>query len=140
MFYLMFCFQCFKIFFDLFHIFFQEHQAEADGQQQAGEPDGLCAAKVQRQAAQARAQRKQEDDAPVIKGFFQVAAFWVRYNDTSNPAGKLFTELHKNRPAHWVQTDIIRAPVPVCGGVVRDVAAFCFPGQYGWIRVCVEYA
>ena len=22
-------------------------------------------------------------------------------------------ELHKNRPAHWVQTDIIRAPVPV---------------------------
>ena len=71
MFYLMFCFQCFKIFFDLFHIFFQEHQAEADGQQQAGEPDGLCAAEIQRQAAQARAQRKQEDDAPVIKGFFQ---------------------------------------------------------------------
>ena len=67
----MFCFQCFEIFFDLFHIFFQEHQAEADGQQQAGEPDGLCAAEVQRQAAQARAQRKQEDDAPVIKGFFQ---------------------------------------------------------------------
>ena len=56
----MFCFQCFEIFFDLFHIFFQEHQAEADGQQQAGEPDGLCAAEVQRQAAQARAQRKQE--------------------------------------------------------------------------------
>ena len=75
-----------------------------------------------------------------ISPFFQVAAFGVRYNDTSNPAGKLFTELHKNRPAHWVQTDIIRAPVPVCGGVVWDAAASCFPGQYGWIRVCVEYA
>lgn len=69
----MFCFQCFEIFFDLFHIFFQEHQAEADGQQQAGEPDGLCAAEIQRQAAQARAQRKQEDDAPVIEGFFRAA-------------------------------------------------------------------
>lgn len=35
---------------------------------------------------------------------------------------------------------IIRAPVPVCGGVVWDATASCFPGQYGWIRVCVEYA
>ena len=29
----MLCFQLFKILFELFHIFFQEHQAEADGQQ-----------------------------------------------------------------------------------------------------------
>ena len=65
----MFCFQCFEIFFDLFHIFFQEHQAEADGQQQAGEPDGLCAAEIQRQAAQARAQRKQRM-MPSNKGIF----------------------------------------------------------------------
>ena len=35
---------------------------------------------------------------------------------------------------------IIRAPVPVCGGVVWDATASCFPGQYGWIRACVEYA
>ena len=70
--------------------------------------------------------------------FFQAAAFWVRYNDTSNPAGKLFTQLHKNRPAHWVQTDIIRAPVPVCGGAAGDVAAFGFPGQYGWNPLFVE--
>ena len=39
-----------------------------------------------------------------------------------------------------VKTDIIRVPAPACGGVVWDAAAFCFPGQYGWIRVCVEYA
>ena len=34
----------------------------------------------------------------------------------------------------------IRAPVPGCDGVVWDAATFCFPGQYGWIRACVEYA
>lgn len=43
-----------------------------------------------------------------------------------------------NRPAHWVQTDIIRAPVPVCGGAAGDVAAFGFPGQYGWNPLFVE--
>ena len=49
----MLCFQLFKILFELFHIFFQEHQAEADGQQKAGEPDGLGPAEIQRHAAEA---------------------------------------------------------------------------------------
>ena len=55
-------FQLFKILFDLFHIFFQEHQAEADGQQKAGEPDGLGTAEIQCHAAEGCAQREQEDD------------------------------------------------------------------------------
>ena len=57
MFYLMFCFQCFEIFFDLFHIFFQEHQAEADEEQQAGKPDGPAAHGGQCKAAEAGTQR-----------------------------------------------------------------------------------
>ena len=46
----------------------------------------------------------------------------------------------KPKEVRWLWYPYIRAPVPVCGGVVCDAAASCFPGQYGWIRVCVEYA
>ena len=65
----MICFQLLDIFFDLLDVFFEEHQPEADGQQQAGEPDGLGPAEVQRHAAEGRTQREQEDDGKVVERF-----------------------------------------------------------------------
>ena len=58
----MLCFQLFKILFDLLDVLFEEHQPEADGQQKAGEPDGLGPTEIQRYAAEGCAQREQEDD------------------------------------------------------------------------------
>ena len=62
-------FQFFNVLFQLLDVFLEEHQAEAHGQQQAGEPDRLCAAEPQRHAAQACAQREQEDDGEIVEGF-----------------------------------------------------------------------
>ena len=49
-------------FFQLLNVFFQEHQAEADEEQQAGKPDGPAAHGGQCKAAEAGTQREQEDD------------------------------------------------------------------------------
>ena len=54
-------------FFQLLDVLFQEHQAEADEEQQAGKPDGPAAHGGQCKAAKAGTQREQEDDGEVVK-------------------------------------------------------------------------
>ena len=54
-------------FFQLLNVLFQEHQAEADEEQQAGKPDGPAAHGGQCKAAEAGTQREQEDDGEVVK-------------------------------------------------------------------------
>ena len=53
-------------FFQLLNVLFQEHQAEADEEQQAGKPDGPAAHGGQCKAAEAGPQREQEDYGEVV--------------------------------------------------------------------------